>query len=134
MSTFESLQNRWLEFRPTKTQAFWSAAFLVAGTLVLGFGAGGWKTAGAAQAEVARAAEEARQDLAAAVCVDEFMAAPDAQARLVLLQNATFYDRSDMVSKAGFATMPDRKEPNSSVAIMCASRLGELSLKKAAAH
>jgi hypothetical protein len=134
MKTFDSLQNRWLEFRPTKTQAFWLAAGCVAATLVLGFSAAGWKTAGNAQAEVAKAAQEARQELAAAVCVDEFMAAADAGARLARLQKATFYDRSDNDAKGGFATMPDREEPSSSVAIMCASRLGEVKPQTAAAH
>ena len=126
MNALESLQSRWLEFRPTKTQAFWFAAALVATALALGFGPGGWVTGANAEKRIAAAAENARYELAAAVCVDGFMDAAGAKDRLAGLQKLTFYARSEQVAKGGWATMPDRKEPNTNVAISCASRLSEL--------
>ncbi len=126
MTTFDSLNSRWLDFRPTKTQAFWFAAALVAATLALGFGPGGWVTGANAEKRIAAAAENARYELAAAVCVDGFMDAKGAPDRLAGLQKLTFYARSEQVAKEGWATMPDRKEPNTNVAISCASRLSEL--------
>jgi hypothetical protein len=36
-----------------------------------------------------------------------------------------------MVAKGGWATMPDRKEPNSVVATLCAGKLAELEVKSA---
>ncbi|HYD57435.1 MAG TPA: hypothetical protein VEB41_11055 [Burkholderiales bacterium] len=121
-----ALLARWEEFRPTKTQAFWLAAGCVAATLALGFGPGGWVTGATAQKQVAKAAEDARHELAAAICVDEFMAAAGARDRLASLQKLTWYARSEKIAQAGWATMPDRKEPNTTVAIACASRLSEL--------
>lgn len=126
MTAFESLNARWSGYRPSKTQAFWLAAGSVALTLALGFGWAGWVTAGNASKQVATAAQEARHELAAAICVDEYMAAAGAPARLADLQKLTWYARSEQVAKEGWATMPDRKEPNTIVAISCASRLSEL--------
>lgn len=126
MATFDSLQDRWLEYRPTKVHAFWFAAACVAATLALGFGPGGWVTAASAEKQVVKATDDARHQLATAVCVEDFMQAKASQERLTKLQGMSWYARSDAVASAGFATMPDRKEPNTTVAIMCASQLSEL--------
>ena len=128
MRTIESLQNRWNDFRPSKAQTFWFAAGCVAATLALGFGPGGWVTASHAGAQAAKAAEQARYELAAAVCVEEFMAAADAKARLASLHELSWYARSEKISESGWATMPDRKAPNTQVAIMCATQLSEMPL------
>jgi hypothetical protein len=121
----EVLRQRWDELRLTKTQAFWLAAGAVVATLAIGFGAAGWVTGGTAEARVQEAATKARHELAAAICVEEFMAAADAKARLAKLAQATWYDRGEMIAKGGWATMPDRKEPNGTVATLCAEKLAE---------
>lgn len=126
MSTFDSIRNRWLDFRPSKTQAFWLAAGAVVFTLAAGFGSGSWVTASSADKRVAQASQEARENLAASICVEEFMAASNAGERLAKLQKLTWYARSEQITEGGWATMPDRKEPNVSVAIACASRLSEM--------
>jgi hypothetical protein len=122
----ETLSQRWEDYRPTKTQTFWIAAGAVALTLIAGFGFGDWKTGTRADQMVADAATQARQQLAAAVCVDHFMKAADAGKRLDALRNETVYRRGDFIAEKGWATMPDRKEPNGAVAYMCAERLGSL--------
>jgi len=124
-SAIERMRQGWEDYRPTKTHTFWIAAGCVAATLVLGFGPGGWVTGATAQKRIDEAATNARQELATAVCVEEFMRAKDATARLAKLVDTGWYERGELVAKGGWATMPDRKEPNSVVATMCAAQLAE---------
>ncbi len=131
LSRIEVLRQRWDDYRLTKTQGFWLAAGAVVATLVAGFGLAGWVTGGSAEKMVAEAAAGARHELATAICVEEFMAGTDAKARLAKLSDASWYDRGEMVAKGGWATMPDRKEPNSTVATLCAGKLAELEVKSA---
>jgi hypothetical protein len=124
------MRQRWEDYRPSKTAAFWFAVLCVVAMLIIGFGPGGWVSGGTAEQRVNDATATARNELAAAICVEHFMAAQDAQARLAKLKEATYWERSELVSKAGFATMPDRKEPNTIVASMCAARLSEMGQQK----
>ena len=126
MERFYQVQQRWENYRPSKSAAFWFAALCVLATLIVGFGPGGWVSGGTAEQRVNDATAAARHELAAALCVEEFMAARDAQSRLAKLKEASYWERSELVSKAGFATMPDRKEPNSTVAGLCAAKLAEM--------
>ena len=121
-----SLLDRWDDYQITKTQAFWTAAACVAATLILGFSVGGWVTGGTASERVSEAATNARQKLATAVCIDEFMRAADAASRLEKIKQAMWHERDELVSAGGWATMPDKKEPNSVLASLCASELAEL--------
>jgi hypothetical protein len=120
-----TLRRRWEEYRPSKTEAFWTAAGSVAATLVIGFGFGGWVTGGTAEEMVTQAEQGARHQLAAAICVQEFMQAKDARTRLADLKDAQWYQRDKIIASSGWATMPDRKEPNMVVAEMCAAKLAE---------
>jgi hypothetical protein len=130
MERFYRMQKSWDEYRPSKAAAFWFAVLCVLATLIIGFGPGGWMSGGTAEQRVSDATAAARHELAAAICVDEFMAAKDAQVRLAKLKEASYWERSELVSKAGFATMPDRKEPNTIVASMCAAQLSEIGQQK----
>jgi hypothetical protein len=130
MSRMQTLQERWEDYRPTKTQAFWFAAGAVVITLIIGFGFAGWVTGGTAEERIGEAANNARHELAAAVCVHQFMARKDAASTLVKLKEAGWWDRNELVSKGGWATMPDRQEPNPIVASMCAARLAEMEQQK----
>jgi hypothetical protein len=124
------IDRKWDEFRPTKTQAFWFGAGCVAATLALGFGWAGWVTGGTAEKARIEAAETARHELATAICVDEFLATKDAKARLAKLRDTGWYERTDLVTEGGWATMPDREEPNRTVAMMCAAKLAEMPKEK----
>jgi hypothetical protein len=126
----QTLRERWEDYRPSKTQAFWFAAAAVVAMLIVGFGLAGWVTGGTAQERVDEAALNARHELAAAVCVQEFMAREDASAKLATLKDAGWWDRNELVKKGGWATMPDRKEPNPIVASMCAAELAEMGQEK----
>jgi alpha/beta superfamily hydrolase len=121
-----TLRRRWNEYRPSKTESFWTAAGAVIATLVIGFGFGGWVTGGTAEEMATQAASGARHQLAAAICVEQFMHASDARTRLADLKKADWYQRDEIVAATGWATMPDRKQPNVVVAELCASQLAEL--------
>jgi hypothetical protein len=125
MSARGSLRERWEAYQPTKTQAFWLVAIAIVATLIVGFGPGSWMTRGAADAIAAEASQKARTELAAVVCAEQFIADADAGARLRKLKEANRYDRDDMVSAGGWATMPDEKQPDLVVATRCGELLAE---------
>lgn len=120
-----SLSKRWNDYRPSKTEAFWTAVGFVVATLVIGFGFAGWVTGGTAEKMVQEAADGARHKLAAAICVKQFLHASNAKTRLADLKKADWFQRDEIIAASGAATMPDRKEPNTVVAEMCASQLVE---------
>jgi hypothetical protein len=121
----KNLLTRWAEHRPSMEQTFWIALGCVVATLVVGFGLGGWVTGGTAQKMADEAAAASRNQLAAAVCAQEFMRAADARARLAKLQALEWWERDDHVAAGGWATMPGEKESDGAVAEMCASRLAD---------
>ena len=69
----------------SKTALFWACAGSVVVATIAGFSWGGWVTGGSAQEMAEDLAAQARQELAAVVCVDRFMAAPDAGVQLTAL-------------------------------------------------
>lgn len=122
----KAIVQRWTEYQPTKELTLWVSIGAIVATLVIGFGFSGWVTAGTAKKMADEAAAGARNQLAAAVCADQFMRAADARAKLAKLKSLEWWDRDDLVAAGGWATMPGDKEPNSAVAEMCAARLAEL--------
>jgi hypothetical protein len=122
----KSLADRVRDYQPTKAALFWSAAGCVAATLIVGFNWGGWVTGRTAEAMARNAMQQGRAQLAATVCVEQFMAAPDAQARLASLKAADTWKRQSFVSEGGWATMPGMKEPVSYAAEVCAERLEKM--------
>jgi hypothetical protein len=119
------MMQRWSEYRPTRVQLFWTVLAGIAATLVIGFGPGGWVTGGTAQKMADEAALSARNQLAAAVCAQEFMRAADARTRLAKLGELQWWERDDHIAAGGWATMPGEKESDSAVAQLCATRLEE---------
>ncbi|MGH6945265.1 MAG: hypothetical protein ACREH6_13725 [Geminicoccaceae bacterium] len=86
---------------------FWSCAGSVILAIVVGFSWGGWVTGGSASSMAEDSAAQARQEVAALVCVDRFMAAPDAGVQLTALKEITSsYSRSKFVEDGGWAIMP----------------------------
>ena len=56
---------------------------------------------------------------------DAFMDQEAAHAALARLVGVEWGRRADVLSKEGWATMPDRGKPDKAVARLCAMRLGE---------
>jgi hypothetical protein len=106
-------------------QTLWIALGGVVVTLVLGFGLGGWVTDGTAQQRADEAATASYQQLAAAVCKENFLRAADARERLARLQKTEWWQRGDLVAAGGWATMPGEDEARSGVAGLCAARLAD---------
>jgi hypothetical protein len=84
-----NLSQRLQQYQASKTVLFWACAGSVIAATVVGFSWGGWVTGGSAMEMAEESAAQARQELAAVVCVDRFMAAPDAGVQLTVLQEIT---------------------------------------------
>ena len=84
-----TLSQRFDDYQASKTVLFWACAGSVIAATIVGFSWGGWTTGGSAQEMAEDSAAQARQELAAVVCVDRFMAAPDAGVQLTSLQEMT---------------------------------------------
>ena len=115
----------WQQYQPTKEHTIWIAIACVVATLIIGFGFGGWVTGGTARKMADEAAAAARNQLAAAVCAEEFMRAADARARIAKLEALEWWERDDHLAAGGWATMPGDKDADGTVAAMCAARLAE---------
>jgi hypothetical protein len=133
MSPQQTLTQRWDAFRPTKTVLAWSCAACAIAAVAAGFTWGGWVTGGTARTMAEAAAVGARNELVAAVCVDRFKAGSDVTAQLTALKELQGWNRATFVQKAGWATMPDRAEPNDKAARLCADQLAALDMPTAAA-
>src|ERR1700683_5197940 len=102
MSAHAQTRQRWSDYRPSKTTWFWSCVGSVAATLAVGFFWAGWVTAGESAAMSAHAANKARTDLAATVCVNRFVAAPDAATQLATLRKTDPWARTELLQKGGW--------------------------------
>src|SRR5918996_5807163 len=125
---FSRLQ--WLDqYQASKTVFFWACAGSVIAATVVGFSWGGWMTGGSAPAMADKAAAQARQELAAVVGVDRFMAAPDAGVQLTALQEiSSSYAQSKFVEEGGWAIIV----PANSTADLKASAAATANDRKAA--
>jgi hypothetical protein len=129
MADKPSLTQRWEQFQPSKSLLFWGCAAGAVATLAIGFSWGGWVTGGSAQAMAEKAAQQAHQELAAAVCAERFVAAPQARAELAALKEITSsYQRAKLVEDAGWATMPGASGADRKAAMACAEGLVALEL------
>jgi GH24 family phage-related lysozyme (muramidase) len=131
MANNPSLGRRWEDYQPSKGIWFWSCAACITATIVIGFTWGGWVTGGTATKMAADAAAGASAQLAAADCIHRFENGPDASAQLTALKKAESYQRSDLLQKGGWATMPGSKDPVEGAALICAQQLVNPSLPAA---
>jgi hypothetical protein len=112
----------WNEFRPSKGLWIWSCVGCIIATVILGFAWGGWVTGGTAAEMAANAAEDARTEVAAAVCVNKFVASANAGAQLTTLKDASSWERDGLVEEGGWSTIPGLDKLDD-VAEVCAERL-----------
>jgi len=129
MANTPSLGKRWADYRPTKGVWFWSCAGCMVATIVIGFAWGGWVMGTTADRMASDAASVARAQLAATACVTLFNKGPDAVAQLAELKKASSYQRSDMIVKGGWATMPGNTDPVRGAADICVEKLMNADLK-----
>ena len=123
MSDQKSLADKWLDFQPTKTMAFWSCAAVAVATMAIGFGAGGWVTGGTAAEMAKDASDNARAELVANACVQKYAAHDTFATDLAALKAASSWKQGDMVADGGWATLAGMKEPLDNAARLCANKL-----------
>jgi hypothetical protein len=108
----QTLSQRFQQYQASKAVLFWACAGSVIAATVVGFSWGGWVTGGSAQEMAEESAAQARQELAAVVCVDRFMAAPDAGVQLTALQEITSSSaQGKFVQDGGWATIVPASSP-----------------------
>jgi hypothetical protein len=125
MADGKSMSQRLQDYRPSKTTLFWSCAGCIVATIIVGFSWGGWVTGGSAKEMAEDAAEQGRAEVAAAVCVERFMAATDARPQLASLKETTSsWQQEDFIENGGWAVIADQKYGDA--AELCAEKLIEM--------
>jgi hypothetical protein len=137
----QSLSQRFQQYQASKTVLFWACGGCVVLATIVGFSWGGWTTGGTAREMAENSAAQARQELAAVVCVDRFMAAPDVGVQLAALKGIErSYQQSKFVEEGGWAiivpatTPPDRQvtADDRKAAGLCAEELAKREIPTAA--
>ncbi len=90
---------------------------------VIGFTWGGWVTGGTARKDAVMAAHEATVTALAPFCAERFRAQGDASARMAELAKASTWERSRVVEKSGFASLPGSKAGEPDLARACVELL-----------
>ena len=123
-SSKTSIAHRFQNYQPSKTILVWACVGTAIATMIIGFGWGGWVTGGGSRTMATAAAQEAHTQLASAICVQRFMAAPDSAARLVELKAIPeIYKKRQFIEAGGWATMPGQTAADSRGAEGCAATL-----------
>ena len=108
----QTLSQRFHQYRASKAVLFWACAGSVIVATVVGFSWGGWVTGGSARGMAEDSAALARQELAAVVCIDRFMAAPDVGVQLTALQEiTTSHAQGKFVADGGWAIIVPASSP-----------------------
>ncbi|WP_018096487.1 hypothetical protein [Sinorhizobium meliloti] len=123
-SSKTSITQQFDSYKPSKAILVWACAATAAATMIVGFNWGGWVTGGTSRTAAAAAADIARGELASAICVERFNAAPDAAAKLIEFKAITDgYKKRQFVEAGGWATMPGQTSPDSRSVQGCATAL-----------
>lgn len=103
----------------------WGAAGGAIALAIVGFGWGGWTTAGKAELATRTQVDDAVVGALAPVCVERFQRAGDAPAKLAALKAINDYERSTFIEKGGWAGAPGKDVPDRvpAVARACATLL-----------
>lgn len=126
-----SIQQRWNDLQPTKTMLLWSCVGSAAVAVVVGFTWGGWVTGGTARDMAERAGDSSRYELASVICVERFLAAPDARAQLTKLKAIdSAYRQRQFIDEGGWAVMPSKDKAARQAAELCAKILTNLELEE----
>lgn len=101
--------------------ALWGAFGGAIAAIIVGFAWGGWVTGGTAEKMAVTQSGIAVVEALVPVCVSLSVNDPAGPAKLEQLAALkSSWERREFVMKAGWATMPNAKEPNGRVAEACA--------------
>jgi hypothetical protein len=101
------------------TYGVWGFVVGAGVAMTIGFGWGGWTTSGT----TVKMSDEAVLASRAAICVAQFMNAPDHKAKIMELQKAESYQRSEVIEKGGWDRMPGQEKADWGVAGACVAGL-----------
>jgi len=121
-----NISERWAEFRPSKALWLWSCVGCVAATMIIGFTWGGWVTGGTATEMATDAREDARAELVANLCVENFISSPNAPQLLADLKEASSWERDDFIEDGGWAQISGLKNQVSAANDLCAEQLAAM--------
>jgi hypothetical protein len=113
-------------YQPKKGTLVWAFLGGIVVTLAVGFFALNWHTAGTTERMVTLSAEQAQAELAAAICVANFMNGPDKDARLVELKATTSYSQDDLLLAGGWLALAGMDKPVKGAADLCAKALSKM--------
>ena len=103
----------------------WGVALGAVAAMVVGFGWGGWVTGAAAKGKT----DEAVLANRAAICVAQFMRAPNHDQELKAFKAIDSWKRSELIEKGGWDKMPGQGEASGAVAEACARGIEVLAAK-----
>ena len=106
--------------------AGWGMILGAAGAMLIGFNWGGWTTRGTSQQTTEAAVLGAR----AAICVAQFVDAPNHQRRLKELKAVNSWERDAYIGTGGWDKMPGEEKAGDAVARECADGLALLADKR----
>lgn len=122
----ENTEKGWKNYQPSKGMIVWSFLGGVVATLIVGFAVFGWYTAGGANNLAENAAEEARTELASAICVERFMRDPNVSANLAELKEEGSWERDDYIEDGKWLTIARFDGPLNEAADLCAETLVDM--------
>ena len=103
----------------------WGLVLGAAAAMIVGFAWGGWVTGATAKGK----SDEAVLASRAAICVAQFMRAPNHDQELKAFEETDSWKRSELIEKGGWDKMPGQEKAGPAVAQACADGL-ELLVKK----
>ena len=109
--------------RIQRATLFLACIACVVGTVALGFTWGGWVTSAKATGMAASAASTGQAKLAATICADRFITAPNAQAEIALLRWTEAGRRGDFIKQGGWLILPGISAPISGAAELCVQNI-----------
>jgi len=96
------------------------------GTLVIGFGWGGWTLGSTAKELSQKNSIAAVVSVLAPICVDKFSLATDSSSNLAEFKKISSWQQGPFVEKGGWATFPGATTPDAAVARACGELLAKL--------
>jgi hypothetical protein len=110
-------------YRVSKSVMLLACLACVAVTIFMGFTRGGWVTSAKATGMANQASGIAQANLAATICADRFITAPNAQAETALLKWTEAGQRSDFMRQGGWLALPGMNEPVAGAAELCVQKI-----------
>ena len=101
------------------TNGLWGFVLGAGVAMIVGFVWGGWTTSSTTQ----KMSEEAVLTSRAAICVAQFMSAPNRKANIKELEGVASYQRAEFVEKGGWDKMPGQENATYGVSSACVSGL-----------